>query len=75
MVVWVVWVHGLHTGSMVDCVRPPFPLLAHGGQAQGVAAIPLLLCFPTEFPTGGELMRSLQKIHSTKARHMEGSSA
>ena len=35
-------VHGPHTGSMVDCVHPPFPLLVHGGQAQGVATIPLL---------------------------------
>ena len=24
-VIWVVWVHGPHTGSMVDCVHPPFP--------------------------------------------------
>ena len=30
-VVWVVWVHGPHTRSMVGCVHPPFPLLAHGG--------------------------------------------
>ena len=36
-------VHGPHTRSMVDCVHPPFPLLVHGGQAQGVAAIPLFL--------------------------------
>ena len=29
--VWVVWVDGPHTGFMVDCDHPPFPLLAHGG--------------------------------------------
>ena len=27
----MVWVDGPHTGFMVDCVHPPFPLLAHGG--------------------------------------------
>jgi len=35
----------------------------------------LLLCFPMESPAGGEQTRSLQKIHGTKAGHMEGLSA